>query len=152
MSVDIYEMEQPDTLFWAVWNIQQYAKYSSRSICYNKYGQLLKDIMNYIWSGKHPNLFIHDNGLVYSNGRDHAITWMNSFQKTDVPSFRVRDTLLSSTLYGITHLNSLNRFFLKTKEKTMPFSTQKATEYAEKVAESFRKKSPLTNMAICSTM
>lgn len=34
MSVDIYEMEQPDTLLWATWTIQQYAKYTSRKACY----------------------------------------------------------------------------------------------------------------------
>lgn len=78
MSVAIYEMEQPDTLLWATWTIQQYAKYTSRKECYTKYGRLLKDIMEYIKSGKHPNLFLHDNGLIYSNGRDNAITWMNS--------------------------------------------------------------------------
>ena len=78
MSVDIYEMEQPDTLLWATWTIQQYAKYTSRKACYEKYGKLFKDIMDYIWNGGHPNLFIHDNGLLYANGRDKAITWMNS--------------------------------------------------------------------------
>lgn len=78
ISVGIYEMEQPDTLLWATWAIQQYAKHTSRNACYEKYGQLLKDIMAYITSGQHPNLFIHDNGLIYSNGRDSAITWMNS--------------------------------------------------------------------------
>lgn len=78
MSVDIYEMEQPDTLLWATWTIQQYAKYTSRKACYEKYGNLLKDIMAFIWKGLHPNLFLHENGLLYANGRDHAITWMNS--------------------------------------------------------------------------
>ena len=78
MSVNIYEMEQPDTLLWATWTIQQYAKYTSRKECYEKYGKLLKDIMGFIWNGLHPNLFIHENGLLYANGRDHAITWMNS--------------------------------------------------------------------------
>lgn len=78
LTVDIYEMEQPDTLLWATWTIQQYAKYTSRKTCYEKYGQLLRDIIFYIWSGKHPNLFLHENGLLYANGRDHAITWMNS--------------------------------------------------------------------------
>lgn len=78
MSVDIYEMEQPDTLLWATWTIQQYAKYTSRKACYEKYGKLLKDIMGFIWKGLHPNLFLHENGLLYANGRDHAITWMNS--------------------------------------------------------------------------
>ncbi len=78
LEVDIYEMEQPDTLLWAIWCIQQYAKYTSRTACYEKYGVLLRDIIEYVRSGKHPNLFIHENGLVYANGRDHAITWMNS--------------------------------------------------------------------------
>lgn len=78
MSVDIYEMEQPDTLLWAVWTLQQYAKYKSRKECYGRYGQLLKDIMEYIRAGEHPNLLVHDNGLVYANGRDYAVTWMNS--------------------------------------------------------------------------
>ena len=78
MSVDIYEMEQPDTLLWATWTIQQYAKHTSRKLCYEKYGKLLKDIMTFIWKGQHPNLFLHENGLLYANGRDHAITWMNS--------------------------------------------------------------------------
>ena len=78
MSVAIYEMEQPDTLLWATWCIQQYGKYVSRKKCQEKYGKLLADIMEFISSGKHSNLFVHDNGLLYANGRDRAITWMNS--------------------------------------------------------------------------
>lgn len=78
ISVDIHEMEQPDTLLWAVWCIQQYGKYVGRQKCYELYGELLKDIMKFIMNGSHTNLFLHDNGLLYSNGRDKAITWMNS--------------------------------------------------------------------------
>lgn len=78
MSVAIYEMEQPDTLLWATWCIQQYGKYVSRKKCHEKYGKLLADIMEFISSGKHSNLFVHDNGLLYANGRDRAVTWMNS--------------------------------------------------------------------------
>lgn len=78
MSIGIYEMEQPDTLLWATWTIQQYSKYTSRKDCYEKYGKLFKHIMDFISNGQHPNLFVHDNGLLYANGRDRAITWMNS--------------------------------------------------------------------------
>lgn len=78
ISVAVYEMEQPDTLLWATWCIQQYGKYVSRRKCYEKYGALLHDIMEFIRNGKHSNLFVHENGLLYSNGRDKAITWMNS--------------------------------------------------------------------------
>ena len=78
MTVAIYEMEQPDTLLWAMWCIQQYGKYVGRAKCYEMYGDLLKEMLDFIWSGKHTNLFVHDNGLLYSNGRDRAVTWMNS--------------------------------------------------------------------------
>lgn len=77
-NLKIYEMEHPDVLLWAVWTIQQYAKMVSKDEAYTKYGQLLIDIMNYLVGEKHPNLFIHQNGLVYSNGINKAVTWMNS--------------------------------------------------------------------------
>ena len=78
LPVAIYEMEQPDTLLWAIWCIQQYGKYVSRQKCYELYGDLLREMIKFIRDGKHSNLFLHDNGLLYSNGRDHAVTWMNA--------------------------------------------------------------------------
>ena len=78
LSVKIYEMDKPDVPLWAIWAIQQYGKYAGRDKCFEKYGQLAKDIVMYIEDGKHPNLRLDDNGLLYSNGRDHAVTWMNS--------------------------------------------------------------------------
>lgn len=78
ISVQIYEVEQPDTLLWAIWCLQQYAKFVGREQCFAKYGDLLIRMMRYVFEGKHPNLFLHNNGLLYSNGRDTAITWMNS--------------------------------------------------------------------------
>ncbi|MBQ8594162.1 MAG: glycogen debranching enzyme family protein [Bacteroidaceae bacterium] len=74
----IYEMEHPDVLLWAVWTMQQYAKEVSAKKCWEKYGKLLESIIDYISTGKHPNLFLHQNGLLYSNGTEHAVTWMNS--------------------------------------------------------------------------
>ena len=74
----IYEMEHPDVLLWAVWALQQYAKETTREQCRQKYGQLLVEIIEFIRQGKHSNLALHDNGLLYANGKDKAITWMNS--------------------------------------------------------------------------
>lgn len=34
--------------------------------------------MDYLAGNHHPNLKVHENGLVYTNGRDRAVTWMNS--------------------------------------------------------------------------
>ena len=78
LSVQIYEMEQPDVPLWAVWAIQQYAKYAGRDNCHKRYEKLVNDIVKYIEEGGHPNLRLDDNGLLYSNGRDRAVTWMNS--------------------------------------------------------------------------
>ena len=78
LSVKIYEIEQPDVPLWAVWSIQQYAKYAGRDLCHQRYEKLVADIVKYIEEGGHPNLRLDDNGLLYSNGRDKAVTWMNS--------------------------------------------------------------------------
>ena len=78
LTVKIYEIEQPDVPLWAVWAIQQYAKEAGRDECFKRYGKLLQDIICYIIDGGHPNLRLDENGLLYSNGRDRAVTWMNS--------------------------------------------------------------------------
>jgi predicted glycogen debranching enzyme len=78
LSVKIYEMEQPDVPLWAIWAIQQYVKTVGIDAGYKKYGKLISDIVNYIIKGGHPNLRLDDNGLIYTNGRGRAVTWMNS--------------------------------------------------------------------------
>ena len=78
LSVKIYEIEQPDVPLWCVWAIQQYGKEVGRDKCFEMYGKLLQDIVKYIIDGGHPNLRLDENGLLYSNGRDKAVTWMNS--------------------------------------------------------------------------
>ena len=78
LSVKIYEIEQPDVPLWAIWAVQQYVKDAGKDKGYKKYGKLVSDIVDYILKDGHPNLRLDDNGLLFANGRDHAITWMNS--------------------------------------------------------------------------
>ena len=78
LTVHIAEINQPDVLLWAVWAIQQYGRETGKERCIEKYGQLVKDIIIYIRSNKHPNLILDENGLIRTNGRDKAVTWMNS--------------------------------------------------------------------------
>lgn len=78
LTVKIYEIEQPDVLLWAIWCLQQYAKKQSIEECHKKYIPLLKEIIQFIEQGKHPNLKLMSNGLLYTRGRDKAVTWMNS--------------------------------------------------------------------------
>ncbi len=74
----ITEMEMPDVPLWAIWAVQQYAKEAGEQKAFKKYGKLVTDIVKYIEDGKHPNLFPEENGLVRIEGRDRAMTWMNS--------------------------------------------------------------------------
>ena len=74
----IYEMEQPDVPMWCIWAIQQYAKEAGKERCLKLYGKLVLDIIDYLKAGKHPNLTVEENGLVRTEGRDKAVTWMNS--------------------------------------------------------------------------
>ncbi len=74
----IHEIEQPDVLLWAIWSIQQYAKDQGIEKAKELYGDFMDEAIEYIISQKHPNLKVADSGLVYSEGRDKAITWMNS--------------------------------------------------------------------------
>ncbi|MBQ4147719.1 MAG: glycogen debranching enzyme family protein [Prevotella sp.] len=78
LSVEIYEMEHPDVPLWAIWAVQQYAKEAGEDKCLKMYGKLVWDIVKYLEEGKHPNFFLEENGLVRVEGRDKAVTWMNS--------------------------------------------------------------------------
>ena len=78
LTVKITEMEQPDVPMWAVWAIQQYAKDAGREKCIEMYGDVVNEVIDYIIASKHPNLTLEANGLVHTEGRDRAVTWMNS--------------------------------------------------------------------------
>lgn len=78
LTVHMAEIDKPDVPLWCVWAVQQYAKETSKENCFEKYGQLITDIVKFIEDNKHPNLELHENGLVYTHGRDVAMTWMNS--------------------------------------------------------------------------
>lgn len=72
------EIEQPDVLLWSIWAIQQYAKEASLEKCNEMYGKLVADIVKFIEANKHNNLELRENGLLYSEGKKKAVTWMNS--------------------------------------------------------------------------
>lgn len=78
LTAKIYEIDQPDVMLWAVWAIQQYGKHAGRERCCQMYGNLLRDMVYFILDGKHPNLVLKENGLLFTEGRDKAVTWMNS--------------------------------------------------------------------------
>ena len=74
----ITEMEMPDVPLWAVWAVQQYVKEAGEEKAFKMYGKLVADIVKFIEEGNHPNLTLEENGLVRIEGRERAMTWMNS--------------------------------------------------------------------------
>ena len=42
------------------------------------YADFVREVLEYISGQKHPDMKLMDNGLLFANGRDKAITWMNS--------------------------------------------------------------------------
>lgn len=74
----IREIGHPDVGLWAVWAVQQYAKEVGLEKAKEKYVGFVNDIINYIIAQKHPDMKLMDNGLLFADGRDKAITWMNS--------------------------------------------------------------------------
>ena len=78
ITVHISEIEQPDVPLWAIWALQQYAKETGKENCLKKYGKFISDVINFIRGNEHPNLELKENGLLYADGKDKAITWMNS--------------------------------------------------------------------------
>ncbi len=77
-TTKIYEIDQPDVMLWAVWAVQQYAKHVGRDKCNRKYGMFLHDVLHFIIDNRHPNLQLKENGLLYTQGKEKAVTWMNS--------------------------------------------------------------------------
>ncbi len=74
----IQEIGAPDIPLWALWSIQQYAKYVSIEKAQEKYGAFVQEIIDYIAEDRAPELDLRPNGLVYSLGEDRAVTWMNA--------------------------------------------------------------------------
>jgi len=80
LDCEIYEMDAPDTLLWYIWCIQEYAKYYGTEACAEKYGNRIFEVLAFILNQRHKNLFLHDNGLLYTNGNNKPVSWMNSVQ------------------------------------------------------------------------
>ena len=74
----IKEIGHPDILLWAVWAIQQYAKAEGVKKAAELYADFVAEAVGYIAGQKHPDMKVSENGLLFANGKDKAITWMNS--------------------------------------------------------------------------
>ena len=79
-NLKLQGIDDPDVLLWFLWTVQQYARTTSMVEAATKYEQLANSIISFIRKQNHPNLFLHNNGLLYVNGTEKPATWMNSLE------------------------------------------------------------------------
>lgn len=77
-TVKLQELDAPDVLLWFIWAVQQY--YTSQNEAIEKYGDIVVEIVKFIRSQKHKNIFLHPNGLLFTEGTKMAATWMNAVE------------------------------------------------------------------------
>ena len=135
LSVDISEIDQPDVPLWAIWAIQQYAKVVGDDKCLKKYKKIIAEMMSFIIDGKHAYLKLHENGLLYVDGKGKVMTWMNS---------TVNGKPVTPRSGYIVEVNSLWYNALMFSLKLVEFdkddeNVKKLTELAEKCKEAFVK-------------
>jgi predicted glycogen debranching enzyme len=80
VSSKLKEIDAPDVLLWFVWTIQQYAFHTSLAATAQRFGKLIASIVSFVRKQRHPNLFLHNNGLLYVNGLEKPATWMNAVE------------------------------------------------------------------------
>lgn len=79
-STKLKEVSTPDVLLWYIWAVQQYAQFTSLQQTAERYGNVLVKIIAFIRAQKHVNLFLHDNGLLFTDGTKKPATWMNAME------------------------------------------------------------------------
>lgn len=80
VSSKLKEIDAPDVLLWFVWTIQQYSFHTSLAATAQRFGKLIESIVSFVRKQRHPNLFLHNNGLLYVNGLEKPATWMNAVE------------------------------------------------------------------------
>lgn len=72
-------IEQPDTLLWAINCIQEYMRWRGVGETRRRYGDILKQMIDYLQDSCHPQMRKMENGLLYAISQDSApITWMDA--------------------------------------------------------------------------
>ncbi|MDO9153573.1 MAG: amylo-alpha-1,6-glucosidase [Paludibacter sp.] len=79
-GIKLQNIDDPDVLLWFIWVIQQYAGATSLEKAAERFEEIVTTIIAFIRKQNHPNLFLHNNGLLYVNGKEKPATWMNAVE------------------------------------------------------------------------
>ncbi len=79
------DIDQPDVPLWAIWGLQRYSHDQTNDICRERYGDLIRELLNFIIDGHHPNLGVDPNGLVRTDGTQRPMSWMDATRPNGTP-------------------------------------------------------------------
>ncbi len=75
-GIKLADMDEPDSLLWFVYAIQEYTHYVDIKDVAEQYGDLVQDIIAFYRQQKHPRAMLHHNGLLWVDGTQRPATWM----------------------------------------------------------------------------
>ncbi len=78
ISKEIRNINEGDIGLWAIWTLQEYARWSSLPDMVSRYGDFLDELIHYYLRNVHPNLRIDDNGLCVMTGDGRPLSWMDA--------------------------------------------------------------------------
>lgn len=85
-NVLLEESDMPDAPLWFIRSLQQYVDYVSGEgntdavvAIYKKYGKLMEDIITSYICNRRYSAILHDNGLLWLEKMNVALTWMNTY-------------------------------------------------------------------------
>ncbi len=77
-GIKLQAIDDPDVLLWFIWVLQQYSRATTLKEAAVRFEEIATNIIAFIRKNNHPNLFLHNNGLLYVNGQEKPATWMNA--------------------------------------------------------------------------
>ena len=67
-----------DAPLWFFWTLQQLEKHIGKNGVWERYGKVMKDVLESYRNGIDGVVELHDNGLIWASADDRPLTWMNS--------------------------------------------------------------------------
>jgi predicted glycogen debranching enzyme len=68
-----------DAPLWFFWTLQNLEKHLGAAEIWNRYGEVMKSILEAYRSGIGGRVQLHENGLVWAAAENVALTWMNTY-------------------------------------------------------------------------
>lgn len=122
-------IELPDTLLWATFAIQDYAKWEGIEQARYKYGEKLRTILSYLMESRHPMMRRVENGLLYTISKDGSpVTWMDA---------SIQGVPVVDRQGYIVEVNALWYNALCFQQEMFGDTDEDQRDFIEKVAESF---------------